>query len=186
MASIEVFFGVIIFLFALIGLARGFLKELGVTMVVMFILFFFSMFEPQLNRGLTKVMTMGKRFLPVKNVELFKCWLYIFVIGATAFVSYQGETLAFGGQAPKGAQGILLGFLTGTLNGYLIIGSIWYYMHEFHYPIAFLGFSLDKLSKFASGAIQFLPISFLGRPILFGQSLLLYLSLALILARVIR
>jgi len=186
MAPIEVFFGVIVFIFALIGLARGFLKELGVTMVVMFVLFFLSLFEPQLDRGLTKVMTMGKRFLPTTNVDLIKCWLFIFVVGATAFVSYQGETLAFGGQPPKGAQGILLSLLVGMLNGYLIVGSIWFYMDKFHYPIKFLGFSTDKLSKLAQGMIHFLPVSFLGQPILFGQSMLLFLSMALILARVIR
>jgi hypothetical protein len=183
---IEVFFGVILFIFTLIGLVRGFLRELGVTLVLMFILFFLSVFEPYLDKGLTHVMTMGSRMLPAARKDLLMCWIFVWVLIATAFISYQGETLAFGGQAPRGFPGIALGALTGLLNGYLLAGSIWFYMDKFGYPFTFLGFSADKLSHLARGIIEFLPISFLGQPILLGQSLLLYLSGLLLIARVIR
>jgi len=80
----------------------------------------------------------------------------------------------------------VLGLLTGMLNGYLIGGSIWFYMNKFDYPIAFLGFSAEKLSGLAREVIGFLPTNFLGQPVLLGQSLLLYLSVLLIIARVVR
>jgi hypothetical protein len=86
----------------------------------------------------------------------------------------------------SGTQAIVLGLLTGTLNGYLIAGSLWYYMNRFAYPFEFLGFSVENLSALAQKMIDFLPLPFLGRPVLFGQSLLLYLSALLLLARVIR
>lgn len=186
MAPIEVFFGAIVFVFMLIGLVRGFLKELGVTTILMFLLFFLSQFEPQLDKGMVKVFDIGGRFLPMGDENLFKCLLFVFVIIAASFVSYEGETLAFGGQPLRGTQAVTLGLLTGLLNGYLIAGSIWYYMDKFGYPFKFLGFAADKLSDFAEGLVSFLPIAFLGKPILFGQSLLLYLSALLFLARVIR
>lgn len=186
MAPIEVFFGAILFVFMMIGLVRGFLRELGVTLVVMFLLFFLNLFEPTLNRGLVRALDAGRRLLPASQREVLQCWLYILVVIGVAFISYEGETLAFGGQPPKGVQGFLLGALTGLLNGYLVAGSIWYYMDKYNYPIRFLGFSSDKLSNLARTLIDFLPIRFLGQPIAFGQGLLLYLSALLILARVIR
>lgn len=186
MAPIEVFFGVIVFVFALIGLARGFLRELGVTTIMMFLLFFLSRFEPYLDQGMLRVLDMSSRVFPAQDKDVVQCSLFCLVLVATTFVSYQGETLAFGGESPRAAQGIVLGLLTGLLNGYLIGGAIWFYMHKFNYPLAFLGFSAEKLSGLAREMIDFLPMNFLGQPVLLGQSLLLYLSALLIVARVIR
>lgn len=186
MAPIEVFFGALVFVFALIGLVRGFLRELGVTTVMMFILFFLSRFEPYLSKGLARAMEVGNESFLVANQELTKCWVFVAIIIVAAFISYEGETLGFPGQPPFGTQGIVLGLLTGTLNGYLIAGSIWFYMDKFGYPIQWLGFSEGKLSKVAQLMIDFLPISFLGQNVLLGQSWLLYLSLLLLVARVIR
>lgn len=186
MAPIEVFFGTIVFIFALIGLVRGFLKELGVTMVMMFLLFFLSTFEPYLSKSLVRMVAAGARYLPTQDQNFWQCVIFTVVIIATAFISYQGETLAFGGQPPKGGQGILLGSLTGLLNGYLIAGSLWFYMDKFSYPFKFLGFAPDKFSPLAREIIAYLPIRFLGQPIFLNQSLLLYLSVLLIIARVIR
>jgi hypothetical protein len=101
-------------------------------------------------------------------------------------VAYEGETLSFGGQPLRGAQAVIMGLLTGTLNGYLIAGTIWFYLDRFNYPIGFLGFRTTELSPVAQGMIRFLPIPFLGGPALLGQSLLLYLTGLLFLARVIR
>lgn len=184
MAPIEVFFGAIVLIFALIGLARGFLRELGVTTVMMFLLFFLSRFEPQLDKGMVRVMSAN--LVTAADTGLVQCAVFVFVIVAAAFVSYQGETMSFGGQPPRGAQAVLLGLVTGLLNGYLIAGAIWFYMHKFDYPIAFMGFSAATLSGFARGLIEYLPLTFLGQPVLLGQSLLLYLSGLLIMARVIR
>lgn len=186
MAPIEIFFGVLVFVFTLIGLVRGFLKELGVTMVMMFMLFFLSQFEPFLDTGINRVLALGTRYAATEDHSLLKCWFFIWVIIGMAFISYEGETLAFSGQPLQGPQRMILGALTGTLNGYLIIGTIWFYMDKFNYPITWLGFSADKLSTLAKSILPFLPIPFLGQPILLGQSLLLYLSILLVLARVIR
>ena len=186
MAPIEVFFGAIVFIFSLIGLVRGFLRELGVTTVMMFLLFFLSRFEPQLNNGLVRAMGLGGPALGVDNKELLGCWVFMLIVIGAAFISYQGETLAYGGEAPRGSQGALLGIVTGLLNGYLIAGSIWFYMDRFGYPIEWMGFKADRLSELARRLIEYLPLNFLGRPVLFGQSLLLYLSGMLILFRVLK
>jgi hypothetical protein len=185
-APTEVFFGAVVLIFVFIGLIRGFLRELGVTLVLMFLLFFLSRFEPELDRGMVLVMDAGVRVFPTAEPELLPCLLLMFAVAGTAFISYQGETLTYGGQGPGGGLGILLGALTGLVNGYLITGSLWYYMHKFDYPLKFLGFAIDRLSPVAQTLVRFLPISFLGQPVLLGQSLFLYLGILLLLARVIR
>lgn len=185
MVPIEAFFGILVFMFAMIGIVRGFLRELGVTLVMVFLLFLLNQFEPQLDGGLGKVFSISRRVLPVSNQNTLSCWLFMFVISAMAFVSYHGETLTYSGNAPKGVSGVYLGLLTGACNGYLIAGSIWYYMDKFNYTCTF--FFCDKeLSSLAKTLVDFLPINLLGQPVLFGQSLLLYLTALLLLARVIR
>ena len=188
MTPIEVFFGAIVFIFMIIGIVRGFLRELGVTLALVFLLFFLSRFEGPIDRGLVKAMNLGGRLIGSENQKAFQAWLFIFLVGAAAFISYQGETLAFGGNPPHGSQGVILGAMTGLLNGYLVAGAIWHYMDKFDYPIRFLKFTRATLSPLAQELIPFLPNRFLGQEIdfLFGQSLLLLFTALLFLARVIR
>lgn len=186
MAPIEVLFGIVVFVFALIGLGRGFLRELGTTTVMMVLLFFLSRFDPYLDRGMVRGITMVSESVTTQEVLATKCGVLTFVVVAAAFVSYHGETLAFSGELPTGVQRVVLGLLVGTLNGYLIAGSVWYYMDRFGYPVRWLGVAADQLSPAAQAIVEYLPPAFLGQPVLLGESLLLYLSALLVLARVIR
>lgn len=185
MAPIEIFFGVILVLFVFIGIVRGFLRELGVTLVMIFLIYFLSQFQPLLTTGVSRVMAMGARAAAPTLENSVRFWLFGVLVMGVAFISYQGHTLDYPGTAPQKTMGTVLGAVTGLVNGYLIAGSIWYFMHAFNYPVTWLGFSADRLSGFARGIIAFLPITFLGQPVLLGQSLLLYLGIMLLLARVI-
>ncbi len=186
MAPIEVVFAILVFVFALIGLGRGFLKELGTTTVMMILLFFMSRFDVYLDRGLVKGITTVDATVTSDQVALVECTVLVFVVMAVAFLSYHGETLAFSGELPRGVQSVVLGLMTGGLNGYLIAGSVWYYMDKFSYPIGLLGFTRENISLVAAQIVDFLPLNFLAQPILLGESLLLYLSAFLVIARVIR
>jgi len=183
---IEVLFGVVVLIFVLIGVARGFLRELGVTMVLMFVLFFLVQFQGYFDKGFEAAFSMSQRVLPVRNENLIKCWVFLFIIIGTTFISYQGETIAFGGQLPKNSQRFLLGGLVGLLNGYLVAGSVWHYMDYFGYPIKMLGYTPENSSKLAQSMLRFLPVTFLGHEILFGMNWFLYLFALLLIARVIR
>lgn len=186
MIPIEYAFGTLVLIFTLIGIVRGFLRELGVTMVMLFVLFVLSLLEPFLDQGFTKLTELAAGVLHPGNQARVQTWFFISLITIIAFISYAGETLSFGGERLGGFLGGALGALIGAFNGYLIAGSIWYYLHKWEYAISWLGFAPDQLSERAQTIIKFLPISFLGQPFLFGQSLLLYLALALIIARVVR
>ncbi len=186
MAPIEVFFGALVVMFGLVGLVRGFLRELGVTMVMVFALFFLSLVDSTVTRGVERLIELLGLKSDAGSVALYTCWLYLGVLMVAAFISYQGETLAFAGNNPPGTFGLVLGLLLGLVNGYLIAGSLWYFMDRFSYPITWLGFSAERLSPLASKLVPMLPSAFLGQDVLLGQSMLLYLSIVLLAFRVIR
>jgi len=183
---LEVTFGAFALMFTLVGLARGCLRELGVTTVMIFVLFFLHTFESYVDQGVERVMTMSPVALVQGTQDTVGCWVFVGSVLGAAFVSYQGHTLEFPGQPPMGVRAVVLGLLTGAVNGYLVIGSLWYYLDQYGYPLDFLGVNAESLSDGALALLPFLPQPFLGQPVLFGQSLLLYLSLLLLLARVIR
>lgn len=179
MVPIEVLFGIMVLLFTLIGFARGFLKELGVTAMMVWTLFVLSLLGPLVER------VVGADALNARQA-VWLCVGYLVILAVAAVISYHGETLAYGGVPPRGATGLVLGTMMGLVNGYLIAGSLWYYMARFGYPIRWLGFTAERLSPAAEAMQPYLAPALLGQPILLGQSLLLYLSILLIIARVIR
>jgi len=183
---LEVTFAAVALMFTLIGLARGCMRELGVTMVMMFVLFFLQTFEGYLDQGVGQVVAMSPVQVAQNDPNILGCWVSLGCVLGAAFISYQGHTLEFAGQAPLGVQGAILGLLNGAANGYLIVGSLWYYLDKYGYPLEFLGVNAASLSESARSVLPYLPQSFLGQPLLLGQSLLLYLSILLLLARVVR
>jgi len=183
---IEVFFGALVVMFGLVGLVRGFLRELGVTMVMVFVLFFLSLVDPVVTKGIERLLNLLSVEAGADKMPLYTCWVHLAVVMVAAFVSYEGETLAFAGSNPAGAPGTVLGLMLGLVNGYLIAGSLWYYMDKYNYPISWLGFATERLSPLASKIVPLLPSSFLGQEVFLGQSMLLYLSIILLVFRVIR
>jgi len=193
LVPIEVYFFTAVFVFMLIALVRGFLKELGVTTVMVAALFLLLQFGNILEATVRKAMAMGmvQKVVPepMQGDAIYAAVYTLFIIFA-AYISYQGETLAFGGKAPKGGQGILLSALVGVVNGYLIAGSIWYYLDKYHYPFTFMRVNAEGLSGVAKGMLDYLPIPLLGQELMPGvvpgQTPLLYLMVILILLRVVR
>jgi len=183
LAPIEVLFAALVVMFALIGMTRGYLRELGVTTVMMGMLYVLNRFEPYIESGLEKLLG-GTSF--GDGATTAECLFMIFVVSGVAFISYHGATLDFPGELPGRAQGLILGAVTGALNGYLIVGTLWFYLDKFAYPFSFIGMDGSTLSVTAQQMVDYLPMELLGQPILLGESLLLYLTALLILGRVLR
>ena len=58
----------------------------------------------------------------------------------------------------------LLGFFIGALNGYLIVGSLWYFVHQIHYPFHSIMAPPDAvppLAQLTETYIRFMPPRFL-------------------------
>lgn len=156
MEPIEVLWISLVLFFGVIGIVRGFLRELGVTTTVLAAIYVISEFLE--GRGLmNKLLGRAGEMAPAfgafiaedPRISLVKFVLYLLFMAFVAFISYHGETLAFGGEPPKGLAGSLLGLMVGLLNGYLIVGTIWYYLDAFDYPIEMFELFEPPLRPFA-------------------------------------
>ena len=181
MQPVEVMWGGLLITFALVGIVRGFLKELGVTTVLLVLLFGLSRLEDKIPQVLTNAVgVVGYTVPEISEPAGQSIWasFYILVIVFVTLISYHGETLAFEGRSPKGYKGILFASLTGLFNGYLVVGSLWYFLDKYDYPIKLLQFQ-DPLTDFAQNLVPLLPLTLL-------QPFLPFLVVFTILARVIR
>src|SRR5512143_378046 len=112
MVEIQELFVILILVMGVIGMVRGFLKELGVTLVLIATLFALDRLIPILNNfingGGFGFLGLGKvPETPSTNNLLFIIFTAIMV--AATYIAYQGETLAYEGNNPKGIVGALLG-----------------------------------------------------------------------------
>jgi hypothetical protein len=108
------------------------------------------------------------------------------MIGAT-YVAYQGETLSYEGNNPKGIVGALLGFLIGAVNGYLLFGTVWWLMNFYQYPFDLVAQPLPLgAEQIVSSGL--LPLELLGGGTVAMDSwgLLPFILILLVILKVIR
>ena len=73
-------------------------------------------------------------------------------------MAYHGQdTLKFNWKAPSGIIGLVLGGLVGAFNGYLICGTLWYYMDKLGYPMQQYSWFQAEFSDMAQTMIDVLP-----------------------------
>lgn len=128
MVSLNVIFWMYIVLFAIIGAMRGWAKELLVSFAVVLGLFLINVLE-------TYVGVVRNTIVAAGGTPLF--WMRATIIIMLVFFGYQTPNirgLAGARFARERLQDTLLGFLIGALNGYLVVGTIWYFLHSAGYP----------------------------------------------------
>ncbi|PWB51643.1 MAG: hypothetical protein C3F13_14530 [Anaerolineales bacterium] len=116
-----------VILFAVIGAMRGWAKEMMVTASAILALFIITVLETYV-KGLTQ------SFAEPGSTAQF--WMRVAIISLLAFFGYQTPNLPkIGGDrfARERFQDSLLGVFLGALNGYLIMGSIWYFLAQANY-----------------------------------------------------
>jgi len=125
--SLVVVFWLFVVVLALVGGMRGWARELLVTSALVLGLFLIAILETYIGpfRDSMAVQTPGTQVT-------VRAGLLILL----SFFGYQTPNLR--ALQPKLArervEEILLGLLLGLLNGYLLIGSIWYYLNQAGYP----------------------------------------------------
>ncbi len=125
MMQLWVFLAIMMGLFAAIGFMRGYSKELVATAGLILALFTLKQFELLVIDPLAG----GK--------QASKFWLQASVLLVMAFFSYQTPTQTFANLSErKSFQDGVLGFLVGAFNGYLLFGSLWWYMDTLEYPFS--------------------------------------------------
>lgn len=133
MISLNVLLFIFIALFAIIGAMRGWAKELLVTFSVILAMFCMTILE-------TFVPFFKDTISTGTPQTIF--WLRTGILAVLVFAGYQTPRiprLADTGRFIRNMfQDGLLGIFIGALNGYLIFGTIWYYLDVAGYPFQFV------------------------------------------------
>ena len=133
MISIHVMLWIFIILFAIIGAMRGWAKELLVTFSTILALFTMRVFE--------SFVPFFKNMLETSTPEAV-FWIRSGIIAALVFFGYQTPKLQRLSESGRFVrhflQDSLLGGFLGAVNGYLVFGTIWYYLTAAGYPFAFV------------------------------------------------
>lgn len=173
MDFIEIGFLAVWLVFGVVGWVRGFYKELGVTLILTGALIICFFLETKVG---PVIQSYTGTFYPQIAVLL-----YSGVIIFAALIAYQGQTIIYPGKDPTGFLGSLWSIGIGLFNGYLIVGTIWYYLNKYGYPF---GNFVPPLSGTAQSIIAILPFNFL--PTQYTMFILIGGLLFLLLLRVIR
>ncbi len=147
-------------LFAVIGFLRGWTREVVATAGIILALFIQQQFSSILFDPLTAGAGPEARF-----------YLYSGILLIVTFFGYQTPHHAarisrdrLWSSRREGFQERLLGTVVGAVNGYLIAGSIWYYLDVYNYP--FIPFIIPPAANSASAALLaagVLPLSWLAQ-----------------------
>jgi uncharacterized membrane protein required for colicin V production len=117
-------------IFGLLGYYRGWGRELIATSGVVLALFALDEFDQLLRGTLLAGVTPDQRFF-------VQAAIFVGVV----FFAYQSRSF-FGTELQRASQGrdatqnSVLGALLGAVNGYMIWGSLWYFMAQNGYPFA--------------------------------------------------
>ena len=165
MVTLEAYFGGLVGIFAVIGLVRGFLKELGLTTVLLVWLFALDLVLPRMEELIETPGSFLQRLGLTPETDDMFMWLFFSVLTfIVVFIASHGETLAFGGTAPKGLLGGVFALLIGLVNGYLASGTLWWIMDRFNYPLRGLVFPFSGESLLSPLANNILNVSRLLPP----------------------
>lgn len=161
MVGLDAFFWILVFVFAVSGLMRGWAKEVLVTfacIVGIFIITVIQQFTPQVIQALS-----------VDNSEaLF--WFRSLIVSVLVFFGYQTPNLArLAGSnrfARERLQDSLLGLFLGAVNGYMIVGTIWYFLNVANYPFPGV-ITPPAPDSAAAQLLTLLPPEWLGVPVIY-------------------
>jgi uncharacterized membrane protein required for colicin V production len=168
MISLNFAFWLLVVLFGLIGMMRGWAKELLVSFSVVLALAFNSL----LQRYIPLVNS-----LPQDGTPIF--WIRIVIVMTLVFFGYQTVALPrFAGKAAREKlQDSLLGFVLGALNGYLVVGTIWFYLHQANYPFEYIAAPV-KGTPMGDAALTLIPLlapRLLGEPAIYFAVMLCFI-----------
>jgi uncharacterized membrane protein required for colicin V production len=161
MVSLNVVFWMLVILFALIGGVRGWAREILVTFGVILAMFILTVLE--------KFVPFVRDTLPITAPSsLF--WLRAIIVLVLVFFGYQTPNLPRIAQSGRFVrerlQDVLLGFFIGGVNGFLIWGTIWFYLNDAGYPFSIVS-APDPTTSFGEAAMRLMPFlapQWLGAP----------------------
>ena len=156
--SLVYVFWMYVILFAIIGMLRGWVKELLVAFSVILAL--------ALNHLLRKYIPIVSD-LPDDSNSLF--WIQTLIVGALVFFGYQTVALVPHLQSKatrERLQDALFGAILGAVNGYLIAGTLLFYVAQTNYQIAptVVMPPTDQTASAVQNLLAYMPPHVLGEP----------------------
>lgn len=158
MISLNILFYFFILLFVIIGALRGWGKEVLVCFAGILALTIIEVVLPKIAGGLS----------PDKT--LYSKWIVILVC---VFIGYQTPALNALANSIRlqrnSARDTVMGALMGALNGYIVFGSMWYFMSAANYPLAGIT-APDAASSAGMAAARILSIAlpnYLHAPVIY-------------------
>ena len=177
MVELSAVFWFTVILFGIIGLMRGWVREIQVTASAVLSMFIIEQINPwvwsvlvsRTSAELLATDPLGT----LRRLVMLKAAILLIV----TFFGYQGPVVASFVSSGKGSTVIaavsrsretiqegVLGLIVGLLNGYLIIGALWWYVHLSQYPFDWI-ISPENFPESASASmISILPLRFLASP----------------------
>ena len=163
MIGLDILLFIFVIIFAIVGAMRGWAKELLVTFAVVLALF---------------IITVLERFVPFirdnlaqnPNETLF--WIRSTILLVLVIAAYQTPNIPKVASSNRFArerlQDTLLGLFLGAFNGFLIFGTLWYYMDNANYPFKVISPPPSSAQgDFARSLIPYLPPHWLGTPTIY-------------------
>ncbi len=163
MVSLGFFFFFLVAFFGVIGAMRGWAKEMLVTFSVVLAVF---------------IITVLERYVPVvygsfaKPGSIPQFWMRVTILVILVFFGYQTPNLpklAGARFVREHLQDILLGLFLGAFNGFLIVGTVWFYLHEAGYPFPYITPPVAG-TEMGDAALRLLPWlapRWLGPPVIY-------------------
>ena len=159
MMSLAVVFWMYVILFAIIGGMRGWAKEILVRFSVILALAFIALLEHY-------VPFIRDVLLQQQSSVLF--WLRTIILILLVFFGYQTVNIQrFAGKLTREKlEHAILGIVIGGINGYLIAGTLWFYMADAKYPFTNVVSAppTGPIATIAENMLRYMPPRLLGIP----------------------
>ncbi len=158
MVSLIVFFWMYVILFAIIGGMRGWAKELLVSFSVILALTFTTLLASYIP---------FVRDVLSKDSPAIYFWVRSIILGLLVFFGYQTPNFPrFAAKVNREKiQDIILGVVLGAVNGYLIVGTLWFYMADANDPFpAVVSPPPDSITATVTAMLHYMPPKLLGIP----------------------
>ena len=156
-------------LIGVIGAMRGWAKEVLVSFSVILAMTFITLIE--------HYVPFVRDVLPNDSVALF--WLRSTILIVLVCFGYQTPHIPIFATkvSREKVQDILLGLFIGAVNGYLIAGSIWFFMSEAKYPFSIIAAPVPgtPVGDAAAKLLQYMPPHVLGIPAIYFAVVLAFI-----------
>jgi uncharacterized membrane protein required for colicin V production len=120
-------------LFAFIGFTRGWNKEIISTSGIILGLFALFQFDDLIRNTLLVNVPADQVFYVQTTIFAI---IVFFAYQTRALIGAEASRVRGSGDGRDSLQSSILGAIVGFVNGYLIWGSLWYFLHITNYPLS--------------------------------------------------